>query len=130
MDRINILIIEDDPFLVEVYKSKLEQNNFVVDTACDGQEGLEKVNKNPDVILLDVIIPKIDGFEVLKRIRDNSDLKDAIVILLTNLGQKSDMEKGKSMGANDYIVKAHFTPTSIVAKIKEILNKRKDKING
>lgn len=119
-----ILIIEDDPFLSEMYAVKFSQAGFGVGAAADGKEGLRKIEEDkPDLILLDIVLPKVDGFEVLEKIRKNKEFKKIPVILLTNLGQKSDIEKGLKMGADEYIIKAHFTPSAVVAKVKEVLAK-------
>lgn len=119
-----ILIIEDDPFLNEIYSAKFSQSGFQIEVAIDGKKGLEKVKANqPDLILLDIVLPKMDGFQVLKRIKEDPKLKAIPIILLTNLGQQSEVEKGLALGADEYIIKAHFTPTAIVVKVKEVLNK-------
>lgn len=119
-----ILIIEDDPFLSEMYAAKFNQNDFQTEVAVDGKSGLAKIKADrPDLVLLDIVLPKMDGFEILKAIRGDPKFKDIPIVLLTNLGQKSEVEKGLSLGADEYIIKAHFTPTAVVAKIKEILNK-------
>ncbi|MBU1255311.1 response regulator [Patescibacteria group bacterium] len=119
-----ILIIEDDPFLSEMYVAKFSKNNFEVEVAIDGEAGLAKVKEFiPDLILLDIVLPKMDGFEILKKIKSDSKFKNIPIVLLTNLGQNSEVEKGMSLGANEYIIKAHFTPTAVVAKVKEILSK-------
>jgi len=119
-----ILIIEDDPFLSEMYAAKFNQNDFQTEVATDGKSGLDKIKADrPDLVLLDIVLPKMDGFEVLKAIKMDPKFKDIPIVLLTNLGQKSEVEKGLSLGADEYIIKAHFTPTAVVAKIKEILNK-------
>ena len=106
-----ILIIEDDPFLSDIYLTKFRKVGFEVDMARDGQEGLAMAQeKKPDIILLDIVMPHMDGFEVLRKI-----------ILLTNLGQQEDVEKGIKEGADAYIIKAHFTPTEVLAKVQEVL---------
>jgi len=119
-----ILIIEDDPFLSEMYAAKLNQNDFQTEVATDGKSGLAKIKADkPDLVLLDIVLPKMDGFEILKAIKGDPKFKDVPIVLLTNLGQKSEVEKGLSLGADEYIIKAHFTPTAVVAKVKEILNR-------
>ena len=121
-----ILIIEDDPFLREMYVAKFTKSNFGVETAIDGKEGMQKTKDNkPDLILLDIVLPKMDGFEFLEKIKGDPQLKKIPVILLTNLGQRNEVEKGLSLGADEYIIKAHFTPTAVVAKVKEVLAKIK-----
>ena len=117
-----ILIIEDDTSLLRLYQTKLEKLGYTIAAAQDGQEGLEKVSSfNPDVILLDIIIPKLDGFAVLERLKAMSGTKNIPVILLTNLGQDEDIQKGKSLGAAGYLVKSDFTPAEVGKKIEEAL---------
>lgn len=119
-----ILIVEDDPFLSEMYSTKLAQENFEVELAMDGKEALKKARDiKPDLILLDIVLPKMDGFEVLEKIKKDSALGGIKVIALTNLGQKEEIEKGLGLGADDYIVKAHFTPSEVINKVKQVLNK-------
>ncbi len=123
-----ILVVEDDQFLRDLLKTKLEKENFDVNTAIDGPGGLEKiVSVLPDVMLLDIILPGIDGFEVLKRIRTHSDPKVAKtpIILLSNLGQEADIEKGKALGANNYLIKSNFTIDEIIEKLRALLAESK-----
>ncbi len=123
-----ILIIEDDPFLFEMYAVKLTEEKFDVEGATDGKEGIKKIAQlKPDLVLLDLVLPKIDGFNVLKEIKSASDLGDVKVVILTNLGQKEDLQKGFDLGADDYIIKAHFTPSEVVDRIKKLLNKKNKK---
>ncbi len=119
-----ILIVEDDPFLSEMYTTKLVQENFEVDLAIDGKEAIKKARESkPDLILLDIVLPKMDGFEVLAEIKKDIELRNIQIIALTNLGQKEEVEKGLKLGADDYIVKAHFTPTEVINKIKQVIKK-------
>lgn len=121
-EKIKILLIEDDRFLSEMYATKLTESGFIVETAFNGEEGLAKAeNIKPKLVLLDIVLPKKDGFEVLAALKEKGFLKDMKIIALTNLGQKEEVEKGMSLGASDYIIKAHFTPTEVVAKIKKVL---------
>ena len=121
-EKIKILLVEDDRFLSEMYVAKLSGSGFDVETAFDGEEGLAKIKEfKPKLVLLDIVLPKKDGFEVLKALKDGGFLNDTKVIALTNLGQKEEVEKGLSLGASDYIIKAHFTPTEVVAKAKKLL---------
>lgn len=118
----HLLLIEDDTFLAGMYVTKLTMENFQVDLSNDGKAGLEKAKKiKPDLILLDVLLPKMNGFDVLKSLKDDPATKDIPVVLLTNLGQKTDVVKGLELGAVDYMIKAHFMPSEVVAKIKDIL---------
>jgi len=114
-----ILIVEDDKFLRELITRKLIQENFEVIEAIDGEEGLEKAKETkPNLILLDLILPGIDGFEVLTKLKEDPALTVIPVIVLSNLGQREDVERGLRLGAVDYLVKAHFTPNEIIEKIR------------
>lgn len=116
-----ILIIEDDKFLRQLVSRKLSKQDFEIAEAVDGESGLEKVKKeDPDLVLLDLILPGMDGFEVLSEIEEDPELSSIPVVILSNLGQKDEIEKGLQMGAEDYLVKAHFTLGEIVEKIKEV----------
>jgi len=121
-NKIKILIVEDDFFLRKLCQKKLEKEGFEVFLAQDGNEGIEQAKKNiPDLILLDIILPGIDGFDVLKTLKNESSTKAIPIVLLSNLGQKEDIDKGSALGATDYLIKAHFSPQEIVDKVKEIL---------
>lgn len=122
--KISVLIIEDDSYISDMYRIKLESENFEVAIAGDGTIGIKMLEKQkPDIILLDVVMPKMDGFDVLKTIKGNPELKEVPVVLLTNLSQKENVERGFELGADSYIIKAHFTPSEVVEKIKGILKK-------
>ena len=117
-----ILIIEDDKFLRELIVMKLKKESYDVLDAVDGEEGIKKIREEkPDIILLDLILPGIDGFEVLSQIKSDPTVSSIPVIILSNLGQREDIERGLTLGATDYMIKAHFTPGEIVEKIKSIL---------
>lgn len=119
-----ILIIEDDKFLRTLASGKLKREGFEVFEAVDGKEGMNSAKTNtPDLILLDIILPEIDGFEILRRLKTDEKLREIPVILLSNLGQESDIRRGLSLGAEDYIVKAHHTLDEIIARIKKVLLK-------
>ncbi len=121
----NILIIEDDKFLRELISRKLINEKFKIEEAIDGEEGLKKLQEaKPDLVLLDLILPGLDGFEVLERIKDNPSTSIIPVLILSNLGQRDEIERGLKLGAVDFLVKAHFTPEEIVDKVKEILAKK------
>jgi DNA-binding response OmpR family regulator len=114
-----VLIIEDDKFLRELISRKILNEGFDVSEAVDGEDGFKKVKEEkPDLILLDLILPGMDGFEFLTKIKEDSSLTQIPVIILSNLGQKEDIEKGMKLGAVDYLIKAHFTPREIIEKIK------------
>ena len=114
-----ILIVEDDKFLRELISQKLSNEGYKTIEAVNGEKGLESVkSEKPDIILLDLILPGIDGFEVLENIKKDSSLAQIPVIILSNLGQKEDIDRGLKLGADDYLIKAHFTPGEIIEKIK------------
>lgn len=114
----NILIVDDDPFIVDMYTLKLKEFGFKIDNAPDGRKGLEKIKAGGyDLILLDIVLPIMDGFEILQTIK-REGIAHAPIILLTNLGQKEDVDRGLSLGAVDYFIKADFTPSEIVEKIQ------------
>ncbi|MEK7103935.1 MAG: response regulator [Patescibacteria group bacterium] len=123
-----VLVVEDDKFLRELINRKLQSENFETVLAVDGEVALDLVGKEaPDIVLLDLILPGINGFEVLAKIKENEKLKEIPVIILSNLGQKDDIDKGMNLGATDYLVKAHFTPSEIIEKINQTLNKTNNK---
>ena len=116
-----ILIIEDNPDLVEMYRLKLSLEGFRVETALDGEQGILKaVETKPDMILLDILMPNMNGFEVLKALKNNTKIEVKIIVL-SNLGQYENIKEAKELGATEYMVKANTTPTMVVAKIKELL---------
>lgn len=124
-DEIKILLIEDDPTLIEMYNLKFQESGYKVSNSTSGVDGLELAKKvKPDIILLDVILPGMDGFAILKTLKSDSVTKNIPVLLLSNLGQESDVKKGKDLGAYDYLVKANFTPSEVVEKVKSALQKK------
>lgn len=123
---IKVMLVEDDTFLREICTKKLVKEGYTVYEAIDGEQALANIEKaKPDIILLDIILPAIDGFQILSQIRGskNKEIKDVPVIMLSNLGQDDDIKKAMDMGANDYLVKAHFTTEEIAKKIKTLLGK-------
>lgn len=124
-NKIKILLVEDDPFLSSMYSTKFEIEDFTVLAAVDGEKGLKlALSERPDIILLDIIMPKMNGFEVLEKLKEDSTTKDIPVILLTNLNQKDEIAKGLSLGATDYLIKAHFMPSEVVDKIKKVIGSK------
>jgi DNA-binding response OmpR family regulator len=117
----SILLVEDDPFVVDIYTTKLESAGFSVDVAEDGEEALRKIKeKKPDLMILDIVLPNIDGWELLKKIKIELGLEDLKVVVLSNLGQKDEVRKGLELGAIKYFIKANFTPSEVVEEIKKI----------
>lgn len=118
-----VLIIEDDKFLRELLGKKLSNLEYNAILAVDGEEGLEKIkSEKPDIVLLDLILPGINGFEVLEKTKKDPTVNQIPIIILSNLGQSEDIEKGLKLGAKDFLVKAHFTPQEIVNKLQSILD--------
>lgn len=119
-----ILIIDDDPFILDMYAIKFKEGGFSVEIAQDGRVGLEKIKTfQPDLVLLDIVMPTMDGFQMLQELKKDGLINTTKVVLLTNLGQKADVERGMQLGAMDYIIKAHFTPSEVMDKAKKILAK-------
>lgn len=117
-----ILIIEDDAFLRELVADKLRMEGYSVVETITGEDGLAKLKEmHPDLILLDLILPEMDGFAVLENIQKNQALRDIPVIVLSNLGQKKDIESGIHKGAREYLIKAHVSPREIAEKVREVL---------
>lgn len=118
----SILLVEDDPFLIDIYTVKLKEAGFLVEVAEDGETTLRKIKeKIPDLLILDLVLPQLDGWEILKEVKSNPKLKNIPVIVFSNLGQKGDVEKGLDMGATKYLIKAQYTPSEVVEEIKKIL---------
>jgi DNA-binding response OmpR family regulator len=117
-----VLVVEDDVFLANVHKKKLTKEGFEVAMAGNGEEGLAFAQKSkPDIILLDLIMPVKDGFQTLKELKENPELKDIKVIVLSNLSQEDDKQRIMDMGAVDYIVKANISFREIINQIKRHL---------
>jgi len=117
-----VLLAEDDQFLQRMYISKLEKAGFNVLSAKDGKQALDILqSKEVDVALLDILMPRKDGFEVLKEIRADSKLKSLPVIVLTNFNEVEDIKKAKVLGANEYMVKANFLPSEVISVIKKYI---------
>ena len=122
-----ILLVEDDPFLSSILQLKLDKENFKTIRAADGEEALNLLIEQgirPDAILLDLILPKKNGFEVLETIRQDPTLEKLPVIIISNLGQPSDIERGKALGVIDYFVKAKLSVDELVNKVKEEIVKK------
>jgi len=123
MEDRKILIVEDDDFLLQMYSTKLELEGFKVLEAMNGLQGLKTAQKEkPDLILLDLNLPELSGFEVLSQLKRDEDTKNIRVLILTNYSQKEDIDRCLELGADDYLIKAHFVPSEVIAKIKVILD--------
>jgi two-component system phosphate regulon response regulator PhoB len=123
MAQKKIVMVEDDKMLSNMYQTKLKQEGYNVFVAEDGSAGLETaIREKPDLVLLDVILPQLDGFTVLQEMRLNSNLKKIPILMLTNLGTTEDKEKAEKFGATDYLVKANLTPGQVSEMIKKYLS--------
>jgi CheY-like chemotaxis protein len=113
-----------------MYSIKFSKNNFEVSSATSGEEALNKLKDgyNPDIILLDIVMPVMDGFEILENIKKNNLAPKASVIMLTNQGQLADIERAKSLGTSGYIIKATTIPSEVVEEVTKIYNSRKNVI--
>jgi len=121
-----ILIVEDEPFLLELYQTKLVQEGYNALVASNGDVGFaQALNNLPDLILLDLLMPKVDGYEMLKKLKADSKTKAIPVIIFSNLTQKEEIEKGLRLGANDFIIKTSITPTQLASRVKGFLQNKK-----
>ncbi len=126
-DKKKILIVDDDNFLLDMYALKFSQTKFEVHTAGSGQEAIEKLQSGglkPDVILMDIIMPGMDGFEMFEKINTDHLSPDSIKIILSNKNQQSDIDRGTALGMAGYIVKANSTPKEVIDQVIGILAKR------
>lgn len=117
-----VLIVEDDKFYANIYKTKLGKQAYDVVVAGNGKQGLDEVQKRrPDLILLDLVMPIMDGFTMLSNLRSNSELKPIPIVVLSNLSQQEDIKKAKDLGVIDYLVKTNLSISEMMAKIKQYL---------
>ena len=125
-EKKKILIVDDDSFLLDMYAFKFSQNNFEVHTALGGSQAIQKLagGLKPDIILMDIIMPEMDGFEMLETINNNKLSPNSAKIILSNKSQQSDIDRCNSLGAVGYIVKASSTPTEVINQVTGLLNKK------
>jgi DNA-binding response OmpR family regulator len=120
-----IMIVEDDPTLRDIYTTRFSAEGYTVATASDGEAALTTaVKEKPDLILLDIMMPKISGFDVLDILRATPETKDTKIVVMSALSQTADIEKGKSLGASAYLVKSQVTLSEVVEKVKAILTEK------
>jgi CheY-like chemotaxis protein len=124
MSKKKILIVEDDNFVAEVYSTKLLEMGHEVQIAQNGEEGISLIEKGkPDLILLDIIMPVMGGIEMLGELKKKAEWEKIPVILLTNVGEKDSIQKVRTLGVQDYLIKSHFTPAEVIEKIETIIGK-------
>ncbi|MEI6378845.1 MAG: response regulator [Candidatus Falkowbacteria bacterium] len=117
-----LVIVEDEEFLLDMYKLKFEAEGYQVSTANNGEDGLKTaLEVVPDLVLLDLVMPKMDGYEVLRSLRANEKTAHIKIYLLSNLGQSGEIDRGKKEGADGYFVKSSLTPTQLAEEVRKIL---------
>ena len=127
-----IFLVDDDKFLVDMYSLKFSEKGYEIVTAASATEALEKLtspqnNYQPNIFLIDVIMPTMDGFQLLEELKKRNLNQNAVMIILSNLGQKEDIEKALALGVDGYIIKASATPSEVVTKVVEIASQAKEK---
>jgi PleD family two-component response regulator len=123
--KLKVLLIDDDDFLAKILADKLAQSGFEPVLARDGESGLRAVKaKKPVAVLLDVLLPKMDGFKVLERLKSSAATRNIPVIMLTNLAKKEDLDRAKELGALDYLMKAHLAPDDMIERLRKAINER------
>ena len=122
----SVLIIDDDAFLLDMYATKFLQKDLIVTSAPGTLEALEKLRAGfaPDVMVVDLVMPAMDGFEFLEVVKNEGLAKHTVIIILSNLGQQEDIDRGLALGASGYIIKASATPSEVVEKVLEVLEKK------
>lgn len=125
-DKKTILLVEDDVFVSDIYQTKISSEGYEVILAENGLEAIKKLEKSiPDLILLDIIMPYMDGMETLRKIKSEEKWKKIPIILLTNLSDKEKIEEALGVGADDFLIKSHFTPSEVINKVNMLLKKQK-----
>lgn len=117
-----VLLVEDDPFLIDIYTTKLKTEGFDLLLAKNGEEALEKIENNkPSLVILDIVLPNMDGWQVLKQIKNIRGVEKMKILVLSNLGQKEEVEKGLKLGADKYLIKSDFTPSQVVKQLNKLI---------
>jgi len=121
-----IILVEDDLLLIDIYTTKFQETGIQVTVVEHGEKAVEKIRKEkPDLVVLDIVLPHQDGWEILRTLKTDKELEGIQVIILSNLGQKDEVEKGLRLGAVRYLIKAHHTPTQVVEEVLRIMEKSK-----
>lgn len=117
-----IVLVEDDPLLIDVYTTKFKESGLEVIVADEGSKALRAIEKEkPSLVILDIVLPQTDGWDILQTIKADEKFKEVKVVVLSNLGQREEVEKGLAMGADRYLIKAHYTPSQVVEEIKKLI---------
>lgn len=117
-----ILLVEDDPFLMDIYSQKLKRSGFDVNVESDGSKVLAVIKEQkPDLLMLDIVLPEMDGWEILEELSKDSQFSTLKVMVFSNLGQKAEVEKGMKLGAIKYLIKADYTPSEVIEEVKKLL---------
>ncbi|MCL5435810.1 MAG: response regulator [Patescibacteria group bacterium] len=125
-DKAKILVVEDEEILLTALREELTQGGYETEGAVDGEDGLVKVKSfKPDLVLLDLVMPKMDGMQVLKKLKEDEATRDLSVVILTNLSDYERISEALSLGAKDYLVKANYSLTDLLEKVKTVLSRRK-----
>jgi len=124
---LKVLIVDDDKFLLDMYSIKFSEHGYQIETAFGGKEALEKIDQGfeADIYLVDIIMPEMDGFELIRQLKERKPGGRYALIVLSNLGQKDDIDRALALGVDGYIVKATATPSEVVAKVKAIFDNKK-----
>jgi len=121
-----ILVVEDDQFLSSIIEEHFKKVGYSVEIAKGGAEALKFIEKSiPDIMLLDILMPEVSGFDVLKKVRADARYKDMPIIVFSNLGQESEIEEGKRLGADDFLVKARFMISEVIQKVDALIDKKR-----
>ncbi len=128
-EKKTILIVDDDSFLLDMYALKFSQNNFAVHTALNGAEAIKKIKEGltPDVIMTDILMPEMDGFEMLEKLSQDKLLSNSIKLVLSNKHEQADIARGAALGVAGYIVKANSTPAEVIGQVLDILSTKINK---
>jgi len=119
-----ILIVEDEDIIIELLQKKLIQEGYEVSTARDGEEGLKALRKiKPDIVLLDIVMPKKSGYEVMEEMSKDPELKKIPIIIISNSGQPVELDKAKELGARDWLIKTEFDPNEVAEKVRKQIGK-------
>lgn len=117
-----VVLVEDDPLLIDIYSTKFKEAGFQVVVVDRGDTAAASIGREkPDLVVLDIVLPQRDGWEILKSVKSDPKTKNIKVVILSNLGQKEEIEKGMNLGAAGYLIKAHYTPSQVVKEMRKIL---------